>query len=135
MFTSGKTVIVLPSLVTNPLFDLEFTLTAVLAAGCGGDAPPSVILVSIDTLRADRLGCYGYFRETSPFLDSFAEEAAIFAATDSGTVGTDALADDAVSFAGTTFDAGDQNVANTQLNLAAGKVWAVLLTVRLRLTL
>jgi arylsulfatase A-like enzyme len=31
-----------------------------------------VLLISIDTLRADRLGCYGYGRGTSPFLDSMA---------------------------------------------------------------
>ncbi len=35
---------------------------------------PSVILVSIDTLRADHLHCYDYGRETSPFLDSMARD-------------------------------------------------------------
>lgn len=35
---------------------------------------PNVILVSIDTLRADHLRCYGYERETSPFLDSLARD-------------------------------------------------------------
>ncbi|MFO8183669.1 MAG: sulfatase [Candidatus Aegiribacteria sp.] len=34
---------------------------------------PNVILVIIDTLRADHLGCYGYHRDTSPALDSLAE--------------------------------------------------------------
>jgi hypothetical protein len=33
-------------------------------------SPRSLILVSIDTLRADHLGSYGYARETSPFLDA-----------------------------------------------------------------
>jgi arylsulfatase A-like enzyme len=36
-----------------------------------------VLIVSIDTLRADRLGCYGYGRETSPALDRFARERAV----------------------------------------------------------
>ena len=36
------------------------------------------ILISIDTLRADHLGCYGYPKETSPFLDSLSEEALLF---------------------------------------------------------
>jgi len=40
--------------------------------------PPSVILISIDTLRADALGCYGYERDTSPVLDRFAEEGVRF---------------------------------------------------------
>ena len=32
----------------------------------------NVILISIDTLRADHLSCYGYERPTSPFMDSLA---------------------------------------------------------------
>ncbi len=41
--------------------------------GCGRAEPRrNVILVSIDTLRADHLGCYGYERETSPHLDRLA---------------------------------------------------------------
>ena len=35
---------------------------------------PNVVLVSIDTLRADHLRCYGYGKETAPFLDSLARE-------------------------------------------------------------
>ena len=36
-----------------------------------------VVLVSCDTLRADHLSCYGYERETSPFLDAWAHEEAV----------------------------------------------------------
>lgn len=36
------------------------------------------ILISIDTLRADHLGCYGYARPTSPFLDELARRATLF---------------------------------------------------------
>ncbi len=36
------------------------------------------ILISIDTLRADHLGCYGHDRETSPFIDSLAERGVLF---------------------------------------------------------
>jgi arylsulfatase A-like enzyme len=41
--------------------------------GCRG-APdgPNFILLSIDTLRADHLGCYGYDRNTSPNIDRLA---------------------------------------------------------------
>jgi arylsulfatase A-like enzyme len=36
--------------------------------------PRNVVLVMIDTLRADHLGAYGYERDTSPNLDQFARE-------------------------------------------------------------
>ncbi|MEN8160592.1 MAG: sulfatase-like hydrolase/transferase [Myxococcota bacterium] len=35
---------------------------------------PDVILVSIDTLRADHLSSYGYHRMTTPHLHALAEE-------------------------------------------------------------
>ncbi len=37
-----------------------------------GDEPPNVVLISIDTLRADHLSLYGYPRKTSPNLDAWA---------------------------------------------------------------
>jgi choline-sulfatase len=37
--------------------------------------PTNVLLLSIDTLRADHLSLYGYRRETSPHLDAFARGA------------------------------------------------------------
>lgn len=37
-----------------------------------------VVLLSIDALRADRLGCYGYRRDTSPHIDALAEESLLF---------------------------------------------------------
>ena len=36
------------------------------------------ILFVIDTLRADHLSCYGYFRNTSPNIDKIAEEGVLF---------------------------------------------------------
>ena len=42
------------------------------------DAPPSILFVTIDTLRRDHLGCYGYFRDTSPRIDRLAEEGVLF---------------------------------------------------------
>lgn len=39
---------------------------------------PNVILISLDTLRADRLGAYGYGRPTSPFLDELAARGVLF---------------------------------------------------------
>ncbi len=51
-----------------------------LAAGGCGQQRPNVILVTCDTLRADRLGFYGYRRLTSPRLDALAREALVFEA-------------------------------------------------------
>jgi arylsulfatase len=39
---------------------------------------PNVILISLDCVRADHLGAYGYGRETSPRLDELAKEAVVF---------------------------------------------------------
>jgi len=39
---------------------------------------PNVILISLDTLRADHLKCYGYHRDTSPNIDAFADESILF---------------------------------------------------------
>ena len=33
----------------------------------------NIVLITIDTLRADHLSCYGYERETSPTIDKIAE--------------------------------------------------------------
>ncbi len=38
----------------------------------------NILLIVIDTLRADHLSCYGYFRETSPTIDRLAREGVLF---------------------------------------------------------
>ncbi|UCF34917.1 MAG: sulfatase [Phycisphaerales bacterium] len=43
-----------------------------------GGQHPNVILISIDTLRADHLSTYGYFRKTSPILDRLAAQSIVF---------------------------------------------------------
>lgn len=43
----------------------------------------NVVLISIDTLRADHLRSYGYDRNTSPNIDGLAEESILFESTDS----------------------------------------------------
>lgn len=40
--------------------------------------PESIILISIDTLRADTLGCYGYDKNTSSNIDQFATDSTLF---------------------------------------------------------
>lgn len=53
-------------------------------ASCSNDVqaadpwPPSLILISLDTLRADHMSLYGYERETTPYLERLAEECLVF---------------------------------------------------------
>jgi len=42
-----------------------------------------VILISIDALRADHLGVYGYRKIGTPNIDAFAEQGTVFDAIDS----------------------------------------------------
>jgi len=39
---------------------------------------PNIILIVIDALRSDHLSCYGYHRNTTPYIDSLAENGLIF---------------------------------------------------------
>lgn len=39
---------------------------------------PHVFLISVDTLRADRLSCYGYTKSTSPAIDALARDGILF---------------------------------------------------------
>ena len=56
--------------------------SASISCSDGADSGPppaqNVILISIDTLRADHLSSYGYERKTSPKLDFFAERGTLF---------------------------------------------------------
>ena len=59
------------------------TAAMLLAAGCRQRPPKppaamNVVLVTLDTLRADRLGCYGYAAARTPVLDAFASTALLF---------------------------------------------------------
>lgn len=42
------------------------------------DLPPSLVLVSLDTVRADHLSLYGYERPTTPRLEGLARESLVF---------------------------------------------------------
>lgn len=59
------------------LFGL-LALTAQLACSEPAAPRPNLVLITLDTLRADRLGAYGYERETSPVLDGIARRGVRF---------------------------------------------------------
>jgi arylsulfatase A-like enzyme len=51
----------------------------VLALSCGSeDARLNLIVIAVDTLRPDHLGCYGYSPNTSPSIDALAAEGVLF---------------------------------------------------------
>jgi arylsulfatase A-like enzyme len=55
-------------------------LAAVLLAGSCSREPerPNVVLIVVDALRPDHLGCYGYERPTSPVIDGLAQDGVFF---------------------------------------------------------
>ena len=63
-----------------PLIALALSLFACAdsSTSVGEGRTFGVVLVSIDTLRPDHLGCYGYEPPTSPALDAFCRDAVVF---------------------------------------------------------
>ena len=62
------------------LFFLSFIL---VLTGCNSytetnEGDYNVIWISLDTLRADHLSCYGYYRNTSPNICNFAEDSLMY---------------------------------------------------------
>ncbi len=52
----------------HPVIDVPYT----------GEGPRNVILIAVDTLRADHMSCYGYAKETTPRLDALAADGVRF---------------------------------------------------------
>ncbi len=52
--------------------------TGILSAAPPVERAPNILLITIDTLRADHLSCYGYPRQTSPYIDGLAQEGTRF---------------------------------------------------------
>jgi arylsulfatase A-like enzyme len=67
---------------SRALRSLPVVVLLMLACDAGSNAPgpqrPNIVLVTIDTLRADHLAAYGYSRETMPNLSTWLHEAAVF---------------------------------------------------------
>ena len=59
----------------------EIACLCISAAASGDNWPgaPAVILISVDTLRADHLSCYGYTGLRTPHIDSLAQGGTLFA--------------------------------------------------------
>lgn len=64
-------------------FGFILTALVLILAGCGKtrqspESPYNVVIYLVDALRPDHLGCYGYQRDTSPFLDQFSKNGVVF---------------------------------------------------------
>ena len=67
---------------------LALSLVSALWIGCGGqsaeegapprDMRPNILLITVESIRADHVGGYGYGRATTPSLDALAEEGIVF---------------------------------------------------------
>lgn len=68
---SGQPVIVDPSAAF-------FWTPPVVYSAIPDPSRPDVILIGVDTLRADRLGCYGATRDTSPAIDALSARGVLF---------------------------------------------------------
>jgi len=75
-----------------PSFDSDalklplYLLPLILASACTGSTDPAsaghgVLVISIDALRADHMGLFGYDRKTTPVLDAIAQDGVAFAST------------------------------------------------------
>ena len=74
---------VLPRVSSRPALGLALLVATLAVAACGGgdtlERPKNLLLISIDTLRPDHLGCYGRGRDTSPTIDGLASAGVRFA--------------------------------------------------------
>lgn len=54
------------------ILSLLLVFATTLSCGSPQPSPPNILLITIDTLRADHLSSYGYARDTSPNMDALA---------------------------------------------------------------
>ena len=53
-------------------------LAMTTSCGTAPDPRPNVVVIVIDTLRADHLSFYGYGEDTAPFIESLAAQGVVF---------------------------------------------------------
>lgn len=61
-----------------PVLGILFQPTAAAAPEDPSALPETIILISLDTVRADRFSCYGYEHPTTPNIDALAKESLFF---------------------------------------------------------
>lgn len=67
-----------PRLLVPAMALLLALVAGLLHCGGPGGPPPNLILITLDTTRADHLGCYGHSKALTPVLDSLAAAGTLF---------------------------------------------------------
>ena len=73
----GRTIAVALEVESSTGGDSGFWAHPTITRARDRESQPNVVLISLDTLRADRLSLYGYERSTSPHLDAWARDHAV----------------------------------------------------------
>jgi choline-sulfatase len=61
-----------------PRWGLALALYALVLLGCGRTAPRDIVVITLDTFRADLMGAYGNASGLTPALDAFARRSVVF---------------------------------------------------------
>ncbi len=67
------------SRLLRALMPIGLAVACSLMGSCAKSVPPDIFLITVDTLRADRLGCYGYGGASTPTFDALASRGLRFA--------------------------------------------------------
>jgi choline-sulfatase len=67
------------------MVELTIFLLVLAISSCARPPRPNVVVIVIDTLRADRLPFYGYPKDTMPFLNGLARNSTVFAKAYAGS--------------------------------------------------
>jgi arylsulfatase A-like enzyme/Tfp pilus assembly protein PilF len=62
----------------SPILLIGVLLATTASASDRSGSPPNVVVITVDTLRADHLGCYGYKQIHTPNIDGLAADSARF---------------------------------------------------------
>lgn len=66
------------SVISARMCMVVFCLAGLLCSCQKNESPRNLLLITLDTTRADRLGCYGYDKPLTPNLDALAREGVVF---------------------------------------------------------
>lgn len=55
-----------------------FLLSVIVFSYFGESRPKNILIITIDTVRADHVGVYGYFPDVTPNIDAFARQSVVF---------------------------------------------------------